>query len=169
MLVEISHLVSEHSTVDFAISDKKAIFEFGNTLVATRLIAGNYPNTKQIVLTNNTYVLEVNSQDLLKAIDRVNILSAERGNVVDLTMSSEGVEVSAKSSQIGSATETLGLFRFTGENLSISFNSEFVLAAVKALGSQDVVFSFAGEMRPFVIRNAADDSVVQVVTPCRPR
>jgi DNA polymerase-3 subunit beta len=78
-------------------------------------------------------------------------------------------QVSAKSSQIGSATETLGLFRFTGENLSISFNSEFVLAAVKALGSQDVVFSFAGEMRPFVIRNAADDTVVQVVTPCRPR
>ena len=82
-------------------------------------------------------------------------------------MSIDRVEISAKSSQVGSAVETIDTFRFEGDELKVSFNSEFVCAAVKALGSQDVVFSFVSEMKPFVVRNASDDSVVQVVTPVR--
>ena len=167
MVVEVAHLVSEYSHISISISDKKALFAFGSTIVATRLVAGDYPNTKNIVPKFSNYTLEVNAQDLVKAIDRANILSLERENVVNLYMDGERVEVSAKSSQVGSATENLEIFRYEGEALSVSFNSEFVCAAVKALGSQDVVFSFVGEMKPFVIRNASDDSVVQVVTPVR--
>lgn len=167
MLVEVAHLISDHNSVDLAISDKKAIFQFGYTLIATRLIAGDYPNTRNIVPKISNYSLEVNAQDLIKAIDRANILSVERENVVDLSMDMENVEISAKSSQVGSAVETIEIFRFEGDSLKVSFNSEFVCQAVKSLGSQDVIFSFVGEMKPFVIKNASDDSVVQVVTPVR--
>jgi DNA polymerase-3 subunit beta len=167
MLVEVSHLVSEYPSVDLAVSDKKAIFQFGYTLVATRLIAGDYPNTRNIVPKISNYTLEVNAQDLIKAIDRAKILTIERENVVDLSMDSESVEISAKSSQVGSAVENIEIFRFEGDSLKVSFNSEFVCQAIKSLNSQDVIFSFVGEMKPFVIKNASDDSVVQVVTPCK--
>ena len=56
---------------------------------------------------------------------------------------------------------------FEGEMLDISFNSEFVVSAIKALGSEDVIFSFIGEMKPFVIKNPNDTSVIQIVTPVR--
>ena len=82
-------------------------------------------------------------------------------------MSEDGVEISAKSSQVGSAVEKLELFKFDGQQLKISFNSEFVLAAVRALGSEDVTFLFVGEMKPFVVKNNADPSVIQIVTPVR--
>lgn len=167
MLVEISHLVTEYSNVSISFSDKKALFCFGNTMVATRLVAGDYPNTKNIVPRVTEYSLEVNAQDLIKAIDRANILSLDRENVVDLTMSVDRVEITSKSSQVGSAVENISTFRYEGDDFKISFNSEFVCSAVKALGSQDVVLSFVSEMKPFVIRNASDDSVVQVVTPVR--
>ena len=161
------NLVSEYPSVDLAVSDKKAIFQFGYTLVATRLIAGDYPNTRNIVPKISNYTLEVNAQDLIKAIDRAKILTIERENVVDLSMDSESVEISAKSSQVGSAVENIEIFRFEGDSLKVSFNSEFVCQAIKSLNSQDVIFSFVGEMKPFVIKNASDDSVVQVVTPCK--
>jgi DNA polymerase-3 subunit beta len=82
-------------------------------------------------------------------------------------MSETGVEISAKSSQVGSAIERLETFRYDGAPLKISFNSEFVKTAVKALGSEDVTFLFVGEMKPFVVKNASDDSIVQIVTPVR--
>ena len=107
------------------------------------------------------------ANDLIKAIDRANILSMDRENVVDLTMSENGVEISAKSQQIGSAIERIDVFKFIGQDLRISFNSEFVVAAVKALNSEDVTFAFVGEMKPFIVENASDDSVVQIVTPVR--
>ena len=167
MMVEVDHLLENADHIDIAFSDKKALFSFENTLVATRLIAGEYPNTKNIVPRVTNYVLEVNAQELAKAIDRVNILSIDRENVVDLLMNDEIVEVSAKSTQVGSASESIDTCKFEGNNLQISFNSEFVLSAIRALGCEDVTFLFVGEMKPFVIKNAQDESVIQIVTPVR--
>ena len=167
MMVEVNHLLEGMDSVDVAFSDKKALFSLGRTVVASRLIAGDYPNTKNIIPRNTSYQLEVNANDLIKAIDRANILSMDRENVVDLSMSENGIEISAKSQQVGSATERIDVCRFIGTDLKVSFNSEFVVAAVKALNCEDVTFSFVGEMKPFVIKNALDDSVIQIVTPVR--
>ena len=167
MMVEVDHLLENTDSVKVALSDKKALFEFDSTVVATRLIAGDYPNTKNIVPRITNYELQVNASDFLKAIDRVNILSIDRENVVDLSLSEDVVEISAKSTQVGSASEKLDVFKFTGSNLQISFNSEFVSSAIKALNSEDVTFLFVGEMKPFVIKNPEDESVVQIVTPVR--
>lgn len=167
MMVEVAHLISDASTVEIAVGDKKVLFIAGNTLVATRLIAEDYPNTKNIVPRSTSYSLEVTAHDFLKAVERANILSIDRENVVDLTMSSSGVEISAKSSQVGSAVEKIDMFRFEGNPLRVSFNSEFISAAIRALGSDDVMFCFIGEMKPFVIKNPNDESIVQVVTPVR--
>ena len=167
MMVEVDHLLEGQDNVDIAFSDKKALFTFGRTVVATRLVVGEYPNTKNIVPKMTNFSLEVNANDLVKAIDRANILSVERENVVDLTMSENGVVITAKSQQVGSANERIDMFKYVGQDLRVSFNSSFVVAAVKALNCEDVTFAFVGEMKPFVVKNASDDSVIQIVTPVR--
>ena len=167
MMNEVNHLLEGRESVTIAFSDKKALFTIGTTVVTTRLIAGDYPNTKNIVPKVTNYLLEVNANDLMKAIERANILSIDRENIVDLSMSEDSIEISAKSSQVGSAVERIDVFKYVGQNLHISFNSGFVIEAVKALGSADVTLAFVGEMKPFVVENASDDSVVQIVTPIR--
>ena len=167
MMIEVDHLIENQDSVEIAFSDKKALFTLGKTIIATRLVDGDYPNTKNIVPRITNYSLEVNANELIKAIDRANILSLDRENVVDLYMSEHGVEISSKSSQIGSAVEKLEMFRYEGAPLRISFNSEFVLAAIRALNCEDVTLAFVGEMKPFVVKNAKDDSTIQIVTPVR--
>ena len=167
MMIEIDRLLENNDSVDIAFSDKKALFTLGRTEIATRLIAGDYPNTKGILPRITNHSLEINSQELMKAIELANTFSIDRENVVDLTMSENSVEISAKSDQVGSARSKIEMFRYNGEPLKISFNSEFVLSAIRALSAEDVTFLFVGEMKPFVIKNAADDSVIQIVTPVR--
>lgn len=167
MLVEVAHLAEGTSTINMCISEKKALFLLGKTIVATRMQSGDYPNTKNIIPRNINYVLQVNAQDIIKAINRVSLLSIERENVVNLSMSESGVEVSSKSSQIGSATEKIEGCHYEGQRLEVSFNNEFVLAAIRSLGSTDVTLAFVGEMKPFIVKNDNDDSVIQVVTPMR--
>lgn len=167
MLVEVKHLIEGNADINIAVSDKKALFSFGKTVVATRLLTGDYPNTKNIIPRNLNYFLKVNTQDFVKAIERASLLSIERENVVNLSMSEGSVEISSKSSQIGSANEKLHNFAYEGQRLEVSFNNDFVLAAIKALNSPEVTIAFVGEMKPFVVRNDEDDSIIQVVTPMR--
>lgn len=166
-MIEIDHLLEDATTIDMDISEKKALFTFGGTVILTRMIGGEYPNTKNIIPKMTNYSLEVKASEFVKAVERANILSVDRENVVDLLMTPDSVEISAKSSQIGSAVEKIDVFKFEGDNLQISFNSEFVLSAIRSFGSEDVIFEFVGEMKPFVVKNPSDDSVIQIITPVR--
>lgn len=169
VLSEVSKLIESENVekMTLAVSDTKVLFSFGTTIVSSRLISGDYPNTKNIVPKSFNYFLEANAQELISAMERVSLLLSEKENVVKLTMSNDGVEVSTKSSQVGSATERIGTCQYEGERLEISFNSNYVIEAIKACGSEDVTLAFLGEMKPFVIKNGQDSSQIQLVTPMR--
>ena len=153
--------------VEIAVSDKKAIFSFNNTTISTRLTNGEYPNTKNIVPKSFNYFLEVNSSELLKAMERVSLLSAEYDGVVKLIMTEDEVEIISRSSLVGSANEKLNVFQFSGDRLEINFRASFVADAIKACKSEDVTIAFIGEMKPFVVKNSKDDSIDMLVTPLR--
>ncbi len=169
VLIEVVKLIESENVenVTVSISESKALFSFANTIVSSRLISGDYPNTKNIVPKSFNYFLEANAQELISAMERVSLLLSEKENVVKLTMTREGVEVSTKSSQVGSAVERISIYQYDGERLEVSFNSSYVIDAIKACGSEDVTLAFLGEMKPFVVRNSQDLSQIQLVTPMR--
>ena len=166
----ISDIVKMFDTarsVEITVSDRSMIFRFENTVVSSRLIPGDYPVTKSIIPHNFNHTLEVNSSELLASIERVRILSNESEPVVKLTMKEEAIEVSARNDRNGSAFERLSIFNYSGDPLSVSFNSQFAIDAIKAVKSEDVTICFLGEMKPFVVKNPKDDSVIELITPMR--
>lgn len=167
VLSDVVHLFEDAKKVTIAVSDSSILFLFENTIVCSRLISGDYPVTRAIIPQLFNYYLEVNAQELLSAMSRASLLSAERDYVVKLSMSEETVEVSARSEQSGSALESIQTFQFTGERLEVSFNSVFVIDAIKALHSEDVRICFQAEMKPFVVQNPKDDTVIELITPMR--
>jgi len=167
-MVEIAHLIESSNDVKCYISDRKDLFSFDRTLVSTSLFPNQYPPTKGVLNKPTNYTLEINSQDLINAIESTRIMALDRENAVDLNLTEDTCEFTAKSTQAGSAFEQVEVFKFEGEPLNISFNSELLLAAVKGLGCQDVVIKFGGVMKPFLVLNPSDDSVIQIVTSLRP-
>lgn len=166
-LVEITRLAENSEIVKMIVSDKKVLFFFDGNVVSSRLIPGDYPVSRNIIPSICNYRLQVNSQELLAAMTRIAILSADRESVVKLSMSEDHVEVSVKSDRHGSGNESIKTFQYEGEPLSVSFNSLFVIDAIKALKSEDVTICFQAEMRPFVVKNPSDESVVELITPMR--
>jgi DNA polymerase-3 subunit beta len=164
---DIVHMFDNAKEVIVSVSPKKILFDFDNVIVASRLIPGEYPVTRSIIPTVFNYTLEANAAELLSAMNRVRILSADTEPVVTITMREEEVEVSAKSDTNGSALEKISTYQYAGERLSVSFNSQFVIDAIKALKCEDVTICFMGEMKPFVVKNPKDNSVVELITPMR--
>lgn len=166
-LSEAIKTITNEDTVNLYISDKKAVFEFKDTILVTTLIFGDYPNVKNIIPRNFYYFLEVNANEFLKAIEMGAITSNERENVVKVIMEEGKVSITSKSQQNGSSDIRLDLFRYTGERLEMSFNCDFVSTAIRSLKCQDVLISFVGEMKPFTVTNNNDGSVIQLITPVR--
>ena len=166
-LSDIVRMFEGVDNVTVSVSEQKALFEFDHNVVSTRLIPGDYPVTKSIIPERFNYYLEVNAQELLSAMGRISLLSNEKDSAVKLSMREDEVELSVKNEASGSANERVETFQFNGDRLDVSFNPMFVIDAIKALKSEDVTLCFQGEMKPFVVKNPRDDSVVELITPMR--
>ena len=165
--IDITRMFETEKSVHVAVNEKKATFVFGSITVSTTLINGDYPNTKNIVPKNFNYFLEANALELVNAMERVALIAGEKDSAIKLTMTEDAVEISSKSSFTGSANESISTFQYSGERLEVCFNSSYVISAIKAIKSEDVTLAFIGEMKPFVIRNDEDATVIQLVTPIR--
>lgn len=159
--------VTRVEEIEISVTDKKILFEFDGTFIASRLVGGDYPSTEEIVLKTYNSFLEANANELIKAMERVSLLSSERERIVRLTMSENLVQVSSSSPNAGRASEVVPTCRYSGEPLSIHFNVGYVTAAIRACGSDDIHIEFTGELKPFEVKNLEDDSQTQIITPTR--
>lgn len=166
-LLEITKIFAGNPEIELCITNDKAIFESGTTTISTRLESGAYPVQNSIIPQHFNYFLQVNSLELSKAISALSTVASGKASVIVLSMDANKVEASASGENSDSGIYRLKTFVYTGEKLDIAFNGSFVTDAVKALGSEDVSLSFIGEMKPFVIRNPEDDTLVELITPMR--
>lgn len=166
-LIDVVGLLDNEELVTLSTTDKRITFEFGTTMLISRLVGGEYPPTANIIPKTTNFALVANAKELMAAMERVALLSVERENVIKLTLSETSVEVSSKSAQVGSASESLTHFSFNGDKFEISFNAGYLMEAIRAADAEDIKIGFLGEMRPFVIKNDKDDSLVQLATPVR--
>lgn len=166
VLTEVSKLL-EDDEIELHISSNKVVFKFNDTKVYSRLINGDFPKTSRMIPNTYPYVLQVNASKFIDAMQRVSLLAIERERIVKLSLSDNSVEISSKSEQIGSANEQVELFNYEGGRFDISFNVDYVIDAIKAAMSEDVVLSFAGEMNAFKVTSPTDESIVQIITPVR--
>lgn len=166
-LNEVSKIIEKDSSVLVCVSDRKAQFWIENNLIQTRLIEGAYPETSRLIPQNFDYELMVDSRDMLNAIDRASFIKNEGVSIIKLSLSNNDVVISSKSQEVGSSTENLSVISYEGSPLDISFSGRYVFEAIRVLSATTIKIQFSGEMKPFIIRNDKDDSVLQLVLPVR--
>ena len=166
-LNEIQKIIQDQRNVELSVSDKKVIFRLENTLLSTRVINGVYPDTSKLIPPAFEYNLQTMSQAFISSIERASLLSADRNNIVKLSMTEDRVNLTSHSQEIGSVVENIQTYRYTGSRLDISFKSKYVIDAIKALGSEEITIGFNGDMKAFVIKNKDDETALQLVLPVR--
>lgn len=165
-LQEVAKMVDDREII-LTLSSRKAVFQFGETILFSRLIIGDFPKTSKMIPETYPYVLQISSEAFISAINRVSLLAIERENIVKISISNDRIDISSKTDQVGSANEIITNFRYSGDRFDISFNVNYVIDAIKACQSDDVIISFAGEMSAFRVTAPNDTSIVQIVTPVR--
>ena len=54
-----------------------------------------------------------------------------------------------------------------GTTIKIAFSSKYILEALKIFNSSEVSINFTGEIRPFIIKGAYDEDMIQLILPVR--
>jgi DNA polymerase-3 subunit beta len=164
-LNELSKIIDDNNDlIDIVITENQILFKTKHLL-----LEGNYPDTSRLIPTESKTDVIVNTKEFLQAIDRASLLAREgRNNVVKFsTIENSLIEISSNTPEIGKVVEEVQSESIEGEELKISFSAKFMMDALKALEGTDIKVSFTGAMRPFVIRQLEDQTILQLILPVR--
>lgn len=168
-LSELSKILSDSDEdVEINLSQNQVLFTYGNMRFISRLLEGNYPDTTRLFPENYETKVTVNNAEFYHAIDRVSLLAREGGNnVIRMSVENGNVELTSNSPEVGTVNEEVTASSIEGEDIKISFNSKYMMDALRAIQSEEVTVEFFGTMRPFTITPSDSTEVVQLILPIR--
>jgi DNA polymerase-3 subunit beta len=124
----------------YAAGGKKAVFQYGDTFLSTKLIEGTFPNYRQVIPQNFAERVEVVCGELLAAVRRVAMVSGDDRTIpAKLTFSGNELIVTMQSPDVGEAREVVAV-KYGGKELTYSFNPEFVMALLRNLDETAPVY-----------------------------
>jgi DNA polymerase-3 subunit beta len=152
--------------VQVALMENQFILRMPNFLLVARLIEGQFPNYEQVVPKGHPCRLAVSRSALAAALRRVSVLSEERTKPVKLLLSPGSLKLSAYNPELGEAEESLAV-DYAGEELAIGFNSRYVLDALGAVETDEVVAELKDGLSPGIIRSLEGEEYFCVIMPMR--
>lgn len=163
---EVERILGAGEDVHIAISENQFLLRMPNVLVVARLIEGTFPNFDQVIPRGHPHRLAVGRDALSAALRRVSVLSEERTRPVKLTMGQGVLRMSAYHPDFGEAEESIEV-DYQAEEVSIGFNSRYLLDALGAQGTEQAMFEFKDGLSPGVIRSREDEGSICVIMPMR--
>lgn len=136
-------------------SANQILFAFGDVLIISRLIDGQFPNYRQLIPETFESRAYIPREEFIDALHRVRPLT-QRNAPVRLSFQDGTLIVSAQSQDIGLAREAIPV-RFEGEPLEIGFNPQFLLDGAQVIPDSELDFRFISPLRPGLLRGEADD------------
>ena len=154
-LAEVQRLASEageDAEIEFALDESHLFFRAGERLLISRMLTGQFPNYEAVLPRDNNRKVVIERGELNDAVKRVAQLADTRSHAVKLSVSTEGIEISASSPEYGEAKETIEK-EYKGEPLAIGFNAQYMIDFLAAAPEGPISLELkdeqsAGQMRP---------------------
>ncbi|MCC2683396.1 MAG: polymerase subunit beta [Paenibacillaceae bacterium] len=162
-------LPDQNEMVTIVFSDNQILFRFRSILFYSQVLDGTYPDTTKLIPRSFNTELVLERSLFEDAIERAYLLSREsKSNIVKLSMNeNQSIEISSSSSEIGKVTEEIDAKEISGELLKISFNSKFMLDALKVIDNDWVHLGFTSAMHPIIMKPLEDATLMQLILPYR--
>jgi DNA polymerase-3 subunit beta len=162
-LLELSRITATVTDESIVIlpSENQMLFEVGGVSLISRVIDGQFPNYRQLIPETFDYEVAVDHDELLEAVRRIGLL-AQKNAPLRLHFSTNTLAVSAESQDVGRAHEAMPV-QYSGDDLAIGFNPEFLEAGVAAVKESPVYLRFISPLRPGLLKGAGDDFLYLVM------
>lgn len=128
-----------------------ASFDFGACRVLARLIDENYPNYEAVIPVENDKRLTVNREAMLAAVKRVGLYSSSMTNQIRLSISKDGVKISAEDIERSSEAHETVAAEYDSEDMVIGFNAAYLTEVLSHIDSEEIVFELSSPNRAGIV------------------
>lgn len=170
---EIVRLISEDlkdedEKIEISTSENQnqVVFKIGQTQLSSRLIEGQFPTWDRIIPTEFQNRSTLDRLEFLKALKLAAVFAKDAANVVRLETKSNQIKLSSEAKELGGQQTEVEAHTEGGE-IVIAFNSKFLIDALSAVASTQVLIEFSGNLSAALIKPVGEEGLEYVVMPIR--
>jgi DNA polymerase-3 subunit beta len=173
-VAELLRLLGKGDKLTIAFNERRAAFQIetgkesggltDSIYLFSKVVEGNYPNYHQVIPKETHQRIKLERELFLQCVHRAALVTSEKSNSVKIKLTSNLLEITASSPDFGEAHESMAI-SYSGPDLQVAFNPQFVMDPLRALTKDEVFFELKDEVSPGVFKTL--ESFVCVIMPVR--
>jgi len=164
---EIIKLLGEGTEeVGLFVGSRHVCIEAGGYILISRLLDGEFLDYNRAIPKENKTRLCVNTRVIADTIDRVSPVVNERLKSPVKCTIKDNLFVACCSTPIGTAEDEFPV-QIEGDEVEIGFNNRYMLDALKAAETDEIIMEFSGALNPVILKPTDGDSFLFLVLPVR--
>lgn len=152
--------------VEIEISTNHVRLKYGTVTFTSKLIDGKFPDYTKVIPTSQNKHITINRTELRESLGRVAILANEKYRGVRFNLGQGQLGITAHNPEQEEAVEEIEV-DYSGEPLEIGFNVNYLMEAVSALSSTDVVLGLSDSSSSCTLRSPEDSGTQYIIMPMR--
>ena len=140
-----------NNNIEIKVDESKINFINSNVNIQSKVIDAEYPDLFKLIPSEYESVLKIDPKILIDMIEKITVIHTSYAPI-KMSIINNLLTLETKKEEIGnSKTETID-FNFSGEDLEITFDSNFMKDALKSFEDNEVNINFNGKLKPIVFK-----------------
>ncbi len=132
--------------------------------IISRIMEGDFINYQKIMNNPISTTVTVNAKDMASIIDRISLVINDQLRTPVRCFIARNEIVFSCATAVGKAIDSCEC-EIKGNEIEIGFNSKFLIDALKATESEEVILQFNGALAPMLITPVDGEAFVYIVMP----
>ena len=165
-LVEISRMLDGDEPLKIY-ADKNLLYvAVKDTVITSRLYVGEFVKKENIFPVAFLTTVVVPREELIDSVERASVLiRGDKNNLITFDLKMDKIIINANS-DMGKVEETVSA-NLDGKELKIAMNGKYLLDALKALTTKEILLSFNTSVSPFTLTNMEEGGSEYLILPVR--
>ncbi len=165
-VLELQRLMAGEGPLAIELGPNHIRIELEGIRFTSKLIDGRFPEYERVIPKDSSNLLTAEKQVLRDALQRTAILSNEKYRGIRLVIRDSGVTLQAHNPEQEEAEEEVEV-NYSGEDIEIGFNVNYLLDAISAVDGDEVTVSVVDSNSSCLVREPGNDDSKFVVMPMR--
>jgi DNA polymerase-3 subunit beta len=165
-VLELQRLVGDAGECSVTIGTNHLRVELDGIRFTSKLIDGRFPDYERVIPKPVDTPMVADRILLSEGLSRIRILANEKYKGVRLEVKDGSLTIQAHNPEQEEAEEEIEV-EYGGDAIEIGFNAEYLIAALRALDSEQVRLEFKDAASSCLIQDAGDGDCKYVVMPMR--
>ena len=165
-VLELQRLMTGEGDVNLELGANHVRVQLDGIRFTSKLVDGRFPEYERVIPKESSNQLKADRAALRGALQRTAILSNEKYRGIRLVIRDSGVVLQAHNPEQEEAEEELEV-EYSGEDIEIGFNVNYLLDALGAVEGDEVTLSVQDSNSSCLIREPGNDDNTFVVMPMR--